>query len=554
MAKSVLDIVIRTIKEGGADKETVQGLVSLKRSILDAAAVGGMLVTAGYAIKKALDETVGSLVAYADQVRTVQNATGASAEDASKLIQILDDQKVGFEQLEKAIAKSGKAYDFSITGIANMSEAYLKLGTDQERAAFMQQRFGKQWIDFVPVMQQGSKAILDAADAVDKSLILNQKAVDMARQYEIAQDNVNDSITGFKYTLGQEALPAVVQFTDGLNVMIRAQQIQLETHVSAKKAFAQATEEIAAQKAALLQHADQVKLETAAQEESAQAAREAAAAFKEESAARQSMLGLITSIASETRNYNDKQAELTQKMAENRAEAEALYPWQSQQLDELNQKYADMSAAYDANAAAHNAAMGKIQYDLLVTKLSADGLTDAEYQIAQQAGLMFGIFDQNSINTANNMNQIAQAVLDGKLKVDDLGAAISNLPSNKNIDVVMNIITHGFATYGNGASYATSDLQYQQGNSGYAAGGISTGPQSGHMELLHGTEAVIPLQNGSIPVQMQGAPAMSGGDTNINVQLTIASPMTILDQQTAQNTLLPFIINGLREARARGAV
>jgi len=39
---------------------------------------------------------------------------------------------------------------------------------------------------------------------------------------------------------------------------------------------------------------------------------------------------------------------------------------------------------------------------------------------------------------------------------------------------------------------------------GYAEGGISTGPTSGHMELLHGTEAIIPLNNGYIPVQIQG--------------------------------------------------
>lgn len=553
MAKSVLDIVIRTIKEGGADKETVQGLVSLKRSILDAAAVGGTLIAAGYGIKKAFDETINTLVAYADQVRTIQNGTGASAEDASKLIQILDDQKVSYEQLEKAIAKSGKAYDFTINGIANMSESYLKLQTSQEKAAFMQARFGKQWVDFVPIMQQGKQAILDAADAVDKSLVLNQKAVDMARMYEIAQDNVNDSITGFKYTLGQKALPAVVQFTDGLNVLIRAQQIQIETHVSAKKAFAQATEEIANQKAALLQHAEQVELDTAAQEESAQAAKEAAAAFKEESAARQGMLGLITSIANETKNYSDKQAELTLKMQENRAEAEALYPWQTQQLDELNQKYVDMQGTYAANAEAHAAAMGKIQYDLFITKISAGGITEAEFAMAQQAGLMFGQFDQASITAATSMNAVAAAVQEGRLRVEDMQAALDMLASGRyEIDVVLNTLQN----YAQGALAMNGQSGYSllAGNNGYAEGGIATGPASGHMELLHGTEAVIPLQNGSIPVQMQGVPSMGGGTTNVNVQLTIASPMTILDQQTAQNTLLPFIINGVREAKARGAL
>lgn len=553
MAKSVLDILIKLTKQGGADKETVQGLVSLKSSILDAAAVTGTLVAGGYAIAKGLDATVGSLVEYADQVRRVQNATGASAEDSSKLIQILDDQKISYEQLEKAIQKSGKAYDFSINGIANMSDAYLKLGNEQDKAQFMNDRFGKQWISFVPIMQQGKQAILDAAGAVEKNLILTQKAVDEARAYEIAQDALSDSVQGLKISIGQDLIPTVTDATNGFNVFFRTLQIMNEagntaTHVNItfQDALKQATAEISAQQQALIQHKDAVAQDTENQ-------KAAAEAIKETTAAHQSMLGLISSIANENENYASKQADVTAKMQENRAEAEKLYPWQKKQLDELNQKYADMAAIYDANAAAHNLAMGKIQYDLLVTKLSADGLTDAEYGIAQQAGLMYGVFDQGSVDAAKNMDLVTQAVNDGKLKVEDMKRALDLLPKLKNIDIVLKVIQQ-MSTVQQNVTAAGSANYVQQlgGGHSYAAGGISTGPTSGHMELLHGTEAIIPLQNGSVPVQLQGAG--NGGGTNINVQLTIASPMTILDQQTAQNMLIPFIIQGVREAKSRGAL
>jgi hypothetical protein len=51
---------------------------------------------------------------------------------------------------------------------------------------------------------------------------------------------------------------------------------------------------------------------------------------------------------------------------------------------------------------------------------------------------------------------------------------------------------------------------------GFADGGIATGPKSGYMELLHGTEAVIPLKNGSVPVQLSGAlTGMDKGDTAV---------------------------------------
>ena len=50
---------------------------------------------------------------------------------------------------------------------------------------------------------------------------------------------------------------------------------------------------------------------------------------------------------------------------------------------------------------------------------------------------------------------------------------------------------------------------------GFAAGGISTGPVSGHQETLHGTEAVIPLPDGkTIPVEVQSSTGLSGSNMN----------------------------------------
>ena len=45
----------------------------------------------------------------------------------------------------------------------------------------------------------------------------------------------------------------------------------------------------------------------------------------------------------------------------------------------------------------------------------------------------------------------------------------------------------------------------------FADGGIATGPTSGHMAMLHGTEAVIPLKGGSIPLSISGGKGMTEG-------------------------------------------
>jgi len=58
---------------------------------------------------------------------------------------------------------------------------------------------------------------------------------------------------------------------------------------------------------------------------------------------------------------------------------------------------------------------------------------------------------------------------------------------------------------------------------GFADGGISTGPNSGYMTQLHGTEAVVPLPNGrSIPVEISGAMGGGGGSENITVNINVS--------------------------------
>jgi hypothetical protein len=57
--------------------------------------------------------------------------------------------------------------------------------------------------------------------------------------------------------------------------------------------------------------------------------------------------------------------------------------------------------------------------------------------------------------------------------------------------------------------------------SGYATGGIAEGPKQGHLAMLHGREAVVPLPNGNkIPVDMKG---MGAGMQNNNVTVNVST-------------------------------
>ena len=56
----------------------------------------------------------------------------------------------------------------------------------------------------------------------------------------------------------------------------------------------------------------------------------------------------------------------------------------------------------------------------------------------------------------------------------------------------------------------------------FDSGGVSRGPDSGYLATLHGTEAVVPLPDGSsIPVTVKGMGGGGGGDTN-NINISVS--------------------------------
>jgi hypothetical protein len=81
MAKSVLDIVIKTTKEGHGDKQVTAALTALKTGLGAAATAFAVVTGAAYAVDKALDATVGKYVTYGQNVRDAKIALGLSADE-----------------------------------------------------------------------------------------------------------------------------------------------------------------------------------------------------------------------------------------------------------------------------------------------------------------------------------------------------------------------------------------------------------------------------------------------------------------------------------------
>ncbi len=452
MAKSILDIIIKLSKEGGADKEVVKALVSVKSSILETAAVAGALVGAGIAIKKIFDETAGTFINYANEVRRVSDATGATAEDSSKLIQVLDDLKISEDELEKAVAKSGKTYDFSINGLAKMSDEYLKLNGNEERAAFMQERFGKQWISFVPVMQRGGQAIREAADSVEHSLILTQTGIDQARKYEIAVDSLNDAWTGLKISVGGFILPPVTDFLNGIRDTNRAIEIVTASGRNWQYITAQQRQEALATAAAEREHSDALIMVDQAQQDAATSADMLAQANK----------GILTDAIATTKSQDDyvaKQADVQKAIDELLEKKKKLYPWEKDKIDEINGKIEEQKQAWKDNEDAFKKAMTEkfalMTIDAIEMSDGAKGFSDTEMQKAKAVLTTLGITKEADIE-----QQIAQQMLltalqnniltvpeygkaweqvsaDGVVSIDEVTAAILRIPKETHLSFII---------------------------------------------------------------------------------------------------------------------
>lgn len=529
MAKSVLDIVIKLSKQGGADKETITGLVQVKNSIMEAAAVAGTLVAAGYAIKKAFDATVGTLVTYADQVRSIAQVSGLSAEESSKLIQITDDLKISQEALLKVMQKNGDQYDYSVAGLAAMSDQYLALESSQEKADFMQKRFGKSWGDFVELMEQGSKKITRAGDDINKALILDQTALDQAREYEKQLDNLNDAWMAIKITVGREVLPVVVDslkaqsdFMAQITQMENSGMGAYEAHRRAVMGYTTATEE----SISVSREADAARWEGLASiYQTATATQEMA------EAAQVNYAGIL----SDVQKLSDAQMSYAEDVAQVNADLTLTDEERKVKLEELAQKHSEVTA--------------RIISDNMLQQLSVDGLEQAEFERVVAFQEATGLITSEAAQQALALNQIATAGANGTLSVMELKQAIDLLQSKTvtlTVNQVMNIVQRDTLE-------KTADRRagYAEGTNGWLTVPSGFANDSYPVWLTSGEKfAVIPPGGNGSNV----ASGMGGGGTPVVVNVTMNSVVNTADRERAQMELAPLIVKAIRDAQLNGVL
>lgn len=198
-----------------------KGITDLKGTFAGFAASAAALTGVALAVGKAYNATVGEFTRYASEVRNITQISGESAEATSRLIQVADDYKLSSNDLmiaQRILAKEG--YSLNIETMAKLSDEYLKLNTGAERQAFLTEKLGKSGAVFAEMMSQGSAAILEKSAAVSVGLVLDQEALDQARKYEMALDDLNDQWSALKISAGSAVVPFAAQTLTTANQLL----------------------------------------------------------------------------------------------------------------------------------------------------------------------------------------------------------------------------------------------------------------------------------------------------------------------------------------------
>ena len=199
---------------GGA-KQSLQGFgKELAKQVIGTAT----LATAVYKAGQILVDSIGDWADYADTMRLTAEMAGITTEEMSRIVQAADDFRVPIEVMQRSMEMALKnGFTPTIDNLAALSDELLAIQDPATRAAKASEIFGKSYADMMPFLLAGGDAIRDATESISDSLVVTQQAADDAKAYKDAVDELGDSWTGLKNTLGREVLPVITEVFNQIN-------------------------------------------------------------------------------------------------------------------------------------------------------------------------------------------------------------------------------------------------------------------------------------------------------------------------------------------------
>lgn len=423
--------------------------------------VGVAALTMGAAIVTALGKAANMAQEYDQKVYDMMLTTRGTAEETSKLIQVVDDTGVSYETLKMAMKMAIKnGIEPNIESIATLADQYVSLKDPVKQGQLLLDSFGKSGMDMARTMELGGDALRKMANEMKGGLILTQENIEQSEIWRKNLDELQDGAEGYAIALGNKVVPAVNDLISSWRTINREkenaiaidnelldvtnstwEQYQLLDKATRMQAEAQARLNISIRNGN--SDAQAMMSTNSAYKASINGVtlslEEQAVADKAVSDSNRNLLTLTKDIQRETDNYkyslselNIKQYELSQILTDLEAKGKTN-----------TQMYRDTQAAMEANKEAvmqlsteHEMAMKKIAVDLYVAKLQADGFTEAEYKMAIQAMVSAGIIDNATAEMALGMDAAMNSAINAKDAVVTLGGKAKEIAT----DYFMNFI------------------------------------------------------------------------------------------------------------------
>jgi superoxide dismutase len=341
---------------------------------------------------------------YAQEVRDLSLASGQSAEESSRMLQVLDDYQLTADDAKtatRALTKEGLAP--TIDTIIDLSAEFQNLTSVEERNAFVQKNLGRAGQEWLNLLSQGPEKIKAMNAAVSENLILTEDNVRASEEYRLALDNWGDAIDGVKIKLGNQLLPVMTEAIKTVDDHTRALEIMEEQGMSTYHAVG-SVGYVAALNAAIAEReaAEATEQHSTAMKTAEQSATELAAAEK---------------AAAEAVKTMDTENKLFLSTLGNVKVAQDTYYGglreAKQALDDGKISAEEHAAKVGELAADYKSASADVVLSIVEMKLAQDGWTDAELGAYLDIGMAQGKFTKDQVNMAKGAIQMADSIVAG---------------------------------------------------------------------------------------------------------------------------------------------
>ena len=460
--KSILDIVINVVKKGDGNIQVVKDLAKVKNAVSQAGMVFGALAGAAYTLDKAFDATGGKFVTYANEVRGFVQSFSMEAEEASRLIQVMDDLGISQDTLNKGLrTMANNGIPPSLAGLQQLAGQFQNIQDPAKQAAFLMEQFGaKTGLEMAAAMRIGKDGLEEMNSAVEDGLVLTKDSLSEARKYEIQVDQLKDTWDAFAMGIGQEVVPAL----NDMLIHMQAQQNVNKEFIASGKGVVTWSQE----------YQDAVKAETEALKAKQQAQIDAEMGLSDLTDTTELAITAERALKLEQENLaialSGKLGEAISEHIEKMDELKAEY-WDlreqlaqtefgTEEWDALNEKLQENADKQKQVAENTRKATSEMLYQKTAATLDAKGqlelaralgkISETDYEAALAIDALTEKYDANKDGIVSAAEGAERYIKD----IQDLKTKIQNLPDQETIDIYVNYITTGTPPPGGGCFLA----------------------------------------------------------------------------------------------------